>query len=134
MKKKNNKPIEIEIISYGEYASWDRESEALPKFKECKLAIEAKVGVEFGMIVEIRKAKGRYLDFEIDHPPFTDDQGNIVDPFRDTFRVKHNPFRFFLGDTVWEPVEDKLGDWKLSILFDEKVLVTKTIQLIQDLS
>ncbi len=134
MKKKNNKPLEIEIISYGEYASWVRDSEALPKFKECKLAIEAKLGVEFGMIVEIRKAKGRYLDFEIDHPPFTDGQGNIVAPFRDTFRVKHNPFRFFLGDTIWEPVEDKLGDWKLSILLDEKVLITKTIRLVQDLA
>ncbi|MFT6865923.1 MAG: hypothetical protein ACJA08_000749 [Cyclobacteriaceae bacterium] len=130
MKKKNNRPLEIEIISYGEYTSWDRENQALPKFKECKPAIAAAVGVEFGMIVEIRKARGRYLDFEIGHPHFTDEAGNEEPPFTGTFRVKHNPFRFFLGDTIWEPVEDKKGNWKLTILLDGKELITKTISLI----
>lgn len=130
MKKKKNRTIEIEIINYGEYSEWNRESEDLPKFKDLTHEVKAKIGVEFGMIVNIRKAKGRYLDFLIDHPPFTDLNGNIEPPFHGTFRVKHNPFLFFLGDTVWEPVDDKKGNWTLSILLEEEVLVSKTIKLI----
>lgn len=130
MKKKNNRPIEIDIINYGEYNEWDRENTNLPKFKELTTEVKAAIGVEFGMIVEIKKARGRYLDFLIEHPPFKNSDGKIEEPFTGTFRVKHNPFHFFLGDTVWEPVGDKLGSWKLSILLDGEVLVTKKIELI----
>ncbi|MEQ8472471.1 MAG: DUF3859 domain-containing protein [Marinoscillum sp.] len=129
MKKKNNRPIEIELLNYGLYSEWDRDNNNLPKFIELTDYIKAEIGVEFGMIVEIRKARGRYLDFEIDHPPLTDQDGNIELPFTGTFRVKHNPFRFFLGDTIWAPVEDKAGPWKLSILLDDQVLISKTINL-----
>jgi hypothetical protein len=130
MKKKNNRPIDVKIISYGRYAEWDRESDDIPKFIDLTTEIVAEIGVEFGMLVEIGRAKGRYLDFMIDHPPFTDSEGNIEPPFVGTFRVKHNPFEFFLGDTIWEPVHDKRGDWKLSILLDDEVLATKTIRLV----
>lgn len=130
MKKKNNRPIEIEVINYGEYAPWDRESSALPHFIRLTHEVEAALGVEFGMIVEIRKARGRYLDFLIEHPPFTDGSGETEPPFQGTFRVKHNPFQFFLGDSIWAPVHDKLGDWKLSILLEDQVLISKTIHLI----
>lgn len=130
MKKKNNRPIEIDLINYGRYSEWDRDNESLPKFIELTDTVEAALGVEFGMIVEIRKARGRYLQFEIDHPPFKDQDGNIEPPFTGTFRVKHNPFHFFLGDTVWDPIEDKRGYWKLSILLDDKMLLSKTINII----
>ncbi|HCX22648.1 MAG: hypothetical protein CMB80_31970 [Flammeovirgaceae bacterium] len=129
MKKKNNRPIEVDLINFGIYSEWDGENSNLPKFMELTDKVEAKIGVEFGMIVEIRKARGRYLDFEIDHPPFTDESGEIAPPFTGTFRVKHNPFKFFLGDTIWDPIEDKRGYWKLSIFLDGQVLVTKTIDL-----
>lgn len=129
MKKKNNRPIEIELINFGIYQAWDKENSNLPRFIELTDSVPAELGVEFGMIVEIRKARGRYLDFEIDHPPFLGVDGTVEPPFTGTFRVKHNPFSFFLGDTIWEPVHDKKGDWRLSILLDETVLVTKTIKL-----
>ena len=130
MKKKKNRPIEIELINYGKYSEWDRANESLPKFIELTNTVEAELGVEFGMIVEIKKARGRYLEFEIDHPPFKDAKGNTEPPFTGTFRVKHNPFQFFLGDTIWDPVEDKKGYWKLSILLDDQILITKAINLI----
>lgn len=130
MKKKNNRPVEVEILNYGVYSEWNRESSLLPQFEELTTDVEATVGVEFGMIVEIRKAKGRYLDFLIEHPLFTDAEGNVEAPFRGTFRVKHNPFRFFLGDTVWNPVADKKGNWKLSILLDDEIIISKTIRLV----
>lgn len=130
MKKKNNRPLEIDLINYGKYSEWERDNNNLPKFEELTHVVHAELGVEFGMIVEIKKARGRYLDFLIEHPPFCNDQGEPEPAFRGTFRVKHNPFLFFLGDTIWAPIEDKLGDWTLSILLDDQVLITKTIALI----
>lgn len=130
MKKKNNRPLEIEIINFGLYSAWDRDNSKLPEFIELTNEIKAEIGVEFGMMVEIRKARGRYLDFRIDHPSFLDESGEIAEPFTGTFRVKHNPFQFFLGDTIWEPVEDKRGEWKLSIYYEEKLLVSKSIHLV----
>ena len=129
MKKKNNRPIEIDIINFGLYSKWDRDSSALPKFMELTSEVEAELGVEFGMIVEIRKARGRYLDFRIDHPEFYDENGEIAEPFTGTFRVKHNPFHFFLGDTIWDPIEDKRGEWKLTILFQDEILASKSIMI-----
>ncbi|MEP0365324.1 MAG: DUF3859 domain-containing protein [Cyclobacteriaceae bacterium] len=129
MKKKNNRPLEIDIINYGEYSEWDGDNSNLPVFKELTTEVKAEIGVEFGMIVEIKKARGRYLDFRIDHPPFKDKNGEIEEAFQGTFRVKHNPFQFFLGDTIWAPIADKRGDWKLTILLENQVLVSKTIKL-----
>jgi len=128
--KKSNKPIpEVEIINYGRYAQWDRNTKALPDFLEMTGEIPAEVDVEFGMVVEIRQAKGRYLDFRIDHPPFRDESGKVVPPFEGSFRVKQSHYRFFLGDTVWPPVEDKKGEWTMSILFNDQVLASKSIML-----
>ncbi|MFY0607113.1 MAG: DUF3859 domain-containing protein [Cyclobacteriaceae bacterium] len=130
MKKKNNRPIEVEIINYGQYSEWDRESHQLPQFEKLTHEVIADIGVEFGMIVEIRKGRNRYLEFIIDHPPFTNDAGEWEPPFTGTFRVKHNPYQFFLGDSIWAPVENKKGPWTMSILLDGEVLVSKTLELI----
>lgn len=129
--KKSNKPLpEVEIINYGRYNRWDRTSRDLPEFLALTETIEAGIDVEFGMIVEIRKARGRYLDFRIDHPPFADNEGNPEPPFEGSFRVKQNPYRFFLGDTVWKPVEDKKGEWTLSIFYNGQVLAQKSLMLV----
>ncbi len=129
--KKSKKPLpEVEIINYGRYARWNRDEKKLPEFVELTDTLEAELDVEFGMIVEIRKAKGRYLDFTINHPSFTDQEGNIEPPFEGTFRVKQNPYRFFLGDTIWEPVDNKKGEWELIISIDETILARKVILLV----
>ncbi|RED91499.1 DUF3859 domain-containing protein [Marinoscillum furvescens] len=130
MKKKNNRPVEVDIINFGRYSKWDRDNAALPEFIELTTEVVAELGVEFGMIVEIRKARNRYLDFVIEHPPFTDETGKVAPPFTGTFRVKHNPYQFFLGDTIWAPVGDKRGPWTMTILEGDEVLATKTINLI----
>ena len=130
MKKSNKPKPEVEIINYGKYSRWNRDEKKLPEFIELTDRVEAELDVEFGMIVEIRKARGRYLDFIINHPPFMDEQGKMEPPFEGTFRVKQNPYRFFLGDTVWEPIDDKKGEWELLILFEEEVLAKKSILLI----
>ena len=111
---------EFEICSFGLYTAWDRESKELPKIRKHTLEIHAETGVEFGLILSVKKAKGEVLEYRIDHPPFTDEQGNIAPPFEGHYYISSNDFRFFLGDTVWEPVEDKKGIWKLSYVFGKQ--------------
>ena len=128
--KRSNKPLpEVEIINYGRYSGWDRESRELPKLLELTDTVRAEPDIEFGMVVEIWQAKGRYIQFRIDHPPFTDAGGNVEPPFEGEYQVKTNPYRFFLGDTIWEPIEDKIGDWTMSIFMGEEMLASKTIRL-----
>jgi len=128
--KRSKKPLpEVEIVSYGQYTTWDRESKKLPELVDLTTEVNAEVGVEFGMIVEIFQAKGRFLDFIIDHPPFKDEDGNISPPFEGSYQIKNNPYAFFLGDTIWEPVEDKRGPWTMTVLMDGQKLASKTILL-----
>lgn len=129
--KRSKKPLpEVEIISYGQYTRWDRNSRELPELVELRSEIPADIDVEFGMVLEIRGAKGRYLTFRIDHPPFEDAGGNIAAPFEGTYQVKSSPFRFFLGDSIWAPADNKKGDWKLSVFFDGELVASKTLTLI----
>jgi len=130
MKRSNKKLPEVEIISFGRFTRWNSTSRELPQLEELTEAIPAELDVEFGMIVEIRNGKGRYLEYIINHPPFRDNNGNITPPFEGVYQIKSNPYRFFLGDTVWEPVEDKKGTWKLIIRMENKVLAEKKLQLI----
>ena len=129
--KRSRKPLpKVEVLSYGQYTTWDRESKELPQLLEMTEKVEARIDAEFGMIVEIFQAKGRFLDFRIDHPPFTDPEGNIEPPFEGSYQIRNNPYAFFLGDTIWEPVEDKRGPWTMSIFMDGKKLASKTIELL----
>ena len=129
--KRSRKPLpKTEIVSYGRYTQWDRQSKKLPELVDLTTEVQAEVGVEFGMIVEIFQAKGRYLDFMIEHPPFPDEHNEVSPPFEGTYHIRNNPYAFFLGDTIWEPVEDKRGPWTMSVFMDGKLLAKKTITLI----
>ncbi len=116
-------------MSYGKYSKWDRESRDLPDLIDLTLEVKAEIGVEFGMIIEIFQAKGRLLDFRIDHPPFMDEHGNIAPSFEGTYQIRNNPYAFFLGDTIWEPLDDKKGPWTMSVFIDGVELASKTILL-----
>lgn len=121
--------IKISMYSYGEYAEWDRESKAIPKLLEITSEIKAKIGTEFGYVLHIKQAKGETLNFQIDHPPFKDSDGNISAPFTGEQFIRTNDYEFFLGDCVWEPLEDKLGIWKLTTWHDGKVVAEKSFRL-----
>lgn len=116
-------------MSYGRYNKWDRESKQLPKLVDLTTEVKAEIGVEFGMIIQIHQAKGRFLDFRIDHPPFTDADGNEEPPFEGTYPIRKNPCSFFLGDTIWEPMDDKCGQWTMTVFMDGIELASKTILL-----
>lgn len=119
----------MEIVSYGQYTTWDRESRDLPELINLTKEVKAEVGVEFGMIVEIFQGKGRFLDFIIDHPPFKDIDGNIEPSFEGTEQIRSNPYSFFLGDTIWEPVDDKKGPWTMTVYMNGEKVASRTILL-----
>ena len=100
---------DVKMVSFGLYTPFDREGRQLPQVVEFTTDVPARLGVEFGYILQIRKVRGETLTFEINHPPFTDDSGNISPPFTGEVRITDNDYRFFLGDTLWEPLEDKLS-------------------------
>lgn len=129
MKRSKKQLPKTEIVSYGRYTRWDRESKNLPELVDLTAEVKAEIGVEFGMIIEIFQAKGRFLEFIIDHPPFNDEEGNLAPPFEGSYQIRNNPYAFFLGDTIWEPIEDKRGPWTMTVIMDGKELASKTIHL-----
>jgi hypothetical protein len=127
MAKKNP---EITMRSYGIYTPFDRESDELPHILEFTETVPARVGVEFGYILEILKARGSLITFRIEHPPFNNDSGEVAPPFEGEQYVRSPQWRFFLGDTVWEPPEDKVGDWTLTTWLDGEEVAQRTFRLV----
>ncbi len=121
--------LEVRLRSCGIYTQWDAESKTLPRFVEATHRICAKVGVEFGFVVDIRGGKNRQLDYCIDHPGILDADGNRRPPFDGTVYIKQNDWKFFLGDTLWEPIADKLGDWRLTLELGGEIVADETFEL-----
>lgn len=117
------------IKSYGLYTAWDRRSKDLPKIIKHTLDIPAELGVEFGFILSVKKGKGEILEYCIDHPPFCDEDGKVMPPFVGTYFVNSNDFEFFLGDTIWEPADDKRGTWTLVVSYKGKEVARKCFNI-----
>jgi len=122
------KPI-FEIYSYGIYSRWDRNSKDIPKILKITNKIPAEIDVEFGYLLKIKRGKGIKLEFEIDHPPFKDESGKTAASFRGEHYVNGNDWEFFLGDTIWEPVNDKTGQWTLTTTWEGKTVAQKTLYI-----
>lgn len=126
--KRSHKPLPIvNVVSFGCYSAWNKEDKDLPALISLTDRISAQNGVEFGMTVEISKAKGRYIQYSIEHPPFRDSSGQVAPTFTGEHQIRSNPARFFLGDAVEDPVEDKKGDWVFKILMDDRLLAEKRL-------
>lgn len=124
------KRLQVRIKSFGIYESWDGDQKKVPKIKTFTTEIPARIGIEFGYILDIQHGRGAELDFEIDHPPWLNERHEIEAPFRGKFFVRHNDYDFFLGDTIWEPWENKLGPWRLRTWYNDELLADKTFELI----
>jgi hypothetical protein len=53
-------------------------------------------------------------------------------PFEGNVYVKDNDWSFYLGDTVWEPIEDKIGNWRMTLSLAGKVIADKTFKLSEE--
>ncbi|MCO8122248.1 DUF3859 domain-containing protein [Stieleria sp. TO1_6] len=120
---------DVRIRTYGIYSKWDSDSKELPSFQRQTDRILAKVDVEFGLIINVTGGKNLPLSFCIDHPGILDDQGKRRPPFEDVVYVKSNDWDFFLGDTIWEPIDDKLGPWRMTMQLQGKTVVDQTFEL-----
>lgn len=114
------KRIKIEIESYGIYSHWERDSKSLPKIKRHTKDIPAEVDIEFGYILSFSGAKGSTISFTIKHPPFCDENGVPHPDFVGEQIINSNQWHFFLGDTIWLPIEDKCGEWELITMLDKR--------------
>ncbi|WP_075589738.1 DUF3859 domain-containing protein [Labilibacter marinus] len=121
------KKIDSELYSYGIYSRWERGSKDLPKLQKITTEIPCELDVEFGYVVRIKGAKGKRIQFEIYHPAFPDEDGNPAPPFTGEYFVNSNNYEFFLGDTIWEPIHNKKGEWKLTTWLDGKILFQKSL-------
>ena len=124
------KPI-IKMYSYGEYSNWDRDSKEIPKILDFTTNIIGEIGTEFGYFLHIKNGKGEKLTFKIDHPPFNDDEGNLRPPFIGEQFIKTNDFQFYLGDCIWEPLDNKLGKWELTTYYNNKVVANMSFNLMK---
>ena len=122
------KPI-VNIRSFGIYDHWDSESKVLPKIQEFTTQVNAVVDIEFGLIVNIQHAKNQVIEYCIYHPGILDEQGNEREPFDGQVYAKTNDWDFYLGDTIWEPISDKLGDWRMTVSIGGRVVAEKTFEV-----
>ncbi len=126
------KKLKCEMKTFGIYEPFDRDSDELPRFLKRSVKAPARVGIEFGYILHITGGKGKTLEFEIDHPPFKGKDGQIAGPFVGKVCITSNDYRFFLGDTVWEPVDDKIGPWTLTTFCDGKRIAEKKLTVVAE--
>lgn len=126
--------VSVKVINHGLYDGWNRESKELPRFLKFTTEIPARLDIEFGYILEIKGAKRKKLTFEMYHPLniHTADGESMPDVFTGEVTIPQNEYRFFLGDTVWKPIDEKLGPWRLKTYIDGKLVADKTLELVKD--
>lgn len=128
--KKSKKHPKSKVESFGRYSKWKRGTKELPQILEFTNTIKSVEGNEFGMVLHITGGKGAKLDYCIKHPPFTDAKGNIEPDFTGTYLVNTNDYKFFIGDCIWLPVEDKVGDWIVRVEFEGKLIAEHTFKVV----
>lgn len=119
----------VDVVSYGIYSTWDSKSKQLPKILEFTTQVPAELDIEFGFTVNVKKAKGKKIRFCIYHPNITSDDGEILEPFDGEEHITSNDWHFYLGDTIWLPIENKLGPWRMTIELDSKTIADKTFDV-----
>lgn len=124
------KKPDVSMHSHGLYDGWERQSKALPNLVKITTEITAELGMEFGYILRIRNARNSKITFCIDHPPFNGSDGELAPPFEGELYVKTNDYRFFLGDSIWAPLEDKRGPWRLTTWLDGVKVADRTLTMV----
>jgi hypothetical protein len=114
------------MLHYGVYTQWDETSKQLPKLVEVTTDIPARENIEFGFVVKFKKAKGLKFNYTIYHPDIPDEYNNILPPFTGELYVKNNDWDFYLGDTLWQPLNNKLGHWRMALEHNGSILAEKT--------
>ena len=117
------------LQSYGIYSKWEGSSKVLPKIKAYTTEIPAEIDIEFGLIIKVKKGKGIKLNYCVYHPDLRDENGQVMAPFSGEVFVNNNDWDFFLGDTIWEPIDEKTGTWTMELRFEGKVVAEKAFEV-----
>lgn len=124
------KKPEVKLRSWGVYTPLDPNSKELPQLIKMTRDIPCELDIEFGYIVNIKKAKNRKLQYCIYHPNIPDEDGNPLPPFDGEVYIKQNDWDFFIGDTIWKPIENKQGPWRITLAIDGQLIADETLTLI----
>jgi hypothetical protein len=124
------KKPEIKIESCRRYSKWKRGSKKLPSILEFTNTIKTYEGNEFGMILRIKKGKGLKLIYFIKHPSFLNDDGIIALDFIGKYFVNSNDFQFYIGDSIWLLVEDKIGTWEVIVYHEDIIIASKSFKIV----
>jgi hypothetical protein len=122
----------FKIESFGIYDGFDDAGKSLPKISQHTVLIPAQIDIEFGLTLSAKKAKGISLDWCIKHPNICDKKGKEMAPFEGSVIVRNNDWRFYLGDTIWLPVDDKVGNWHMYIQYNNSVVAQQTFDVTLD--
>ena len=125
------KPV-IKLQTYGIHSKWQSKAKTLPQIKEFTTDIPAEIDIEFGLTVNIKNARGAKIFYCIDHPGICDDAGNVRASFTGEVHITNNDWDFYLGDTIWAPIEDKCGPWRMTIELNKKIVADKTFNISSD--
>lgn len=120
---------DIRIESCGLYSPLKKTGKELPKLIRFTEEIPCEIGVEFGYILHIRKGRGMKLTFQIDHPPFMHN-GKIAPAFVGEEYIRSNDWKFFIGDTTWEPIEEMAGNWRIRTWINGELAADRTLTLV----
>ena len=125
-----SKPV-VDLDSYGIYETWDPDNKALPRFLRFTQEVDAELDIEFGLIVNIRRAKGQKIRYCIYHPDIPDEDGIPMAPFDGEEYIRSNDWQFYLGDTLWAPLHNKLGNWRMTIELQGQIVADKTFTILE---
>lgn len=120
------------LKSHGVYSKWDEKEKSLPQLIDITTKVNAEVDIEFGYVLNVKKGRGIKLSFTVFHPKIKDNLGNVMEPFTGDVWVKNNDWDFYLGDTLWEPISDKLGDWRFVIRYENQIVADKVFEIIDE--
>jgi hypothetical protein len=125
----------VEMSSYGIYSTWDSRAKDLPKIQEFTTQVPAEIDIEFGFIVNIKKAKGETIRYCIEHPGVLSKKGQPLAPFEGEEHVGSNDWDFYLGDTIQllcptNGLDSNMGDWRMFIELQGKVIAEKTFKVV----
>jgi hypothetical protein len=124
------KKVEVTLKHWGIYTPWDKKSTALPELVKVTRNIPCELDIEFGYVVNIKKAKKKKLQYCIHHPGIPDEEGVPMAPFAGEEFIRNNDWDFFIGDTIWAPVENKQGPWRITLAIEGEIITDETFNLI----